>query len=545
MNKPDVMKWQKIFIFILLSFTSLLTSGCIKELHYSLAIHPDGSGSLSQRVLLDRKTVEQSFALRNQNEYDGPAPQKTSFSEEELEENIRTSFEAKSNGMLAGSELDSGIESLEIGPEVIDLVISSSSPDLATLVESTYFLWEELENPLMTLEKNPDQQLELALKARVDELYMEQWIRRYAQMFSSMQIKFSLTVQMPGKIISSNLETNAENTSSLSISSWDKDSIALFHQLLNKGIRVVSETGGLTLPDTPLNSDELLHRAWDEQQTELEQFLPPITDAQPGYLPVALNSQTIRTKHFREAINIFSDKIVSHLPQKETTEIRGRLFLPKNRILHSTGELLLISAKDDHGRDIQVPEQATGENSPATFVGDYNNSTTDVGYCNFTIQLVAPPKDCRAIEDIRLEGVVTTFSGWEKQEISNLAVKQGQPIDLSSLLPGTRLIIQEMKVQSVREGNLIGTVELELSGPPEIARLSYLIGQEKGTHLYTEEIERKSNTVDGVMTQKTTLQYQRESSSENDRDNILLIVRFPRDMKREKVVLELHDLDLY
>lgn len=537
------MSRPKICIFFLL-LALLLTTGCVKEVHYTLVINPDGSSSLKQIIALDRKTVEQGMAARNRYESNNLPAKEETLSSEELEKRIRSQFEERIAQTLANTDLDCQLETIDIKEDNITLSLMTTSPDLETLVGNFPNLLSELPDPLLVIWQTEEQHLEVSLTPRMDPRYQQQWVEKYSDMFSAFQVKFSVSVEMPGEVLSSSLEENKENVTQLVITSWDESSIANFQNLLREGIQVVAKSGGLKLSVNPLDSDELANMAYNKEQEKLEQSLPPITEAGPGYIAVPIKSHTARTLHYAEGLELFGEDIVSNIPQEEVTDIQGRVFLPKGRLLFNASDLKLVSGRDDHGRKVLSEEKQSEKSIDACYFVNDTGSGQDVSYASFALKLNAPPKDSRAIDEIQLEAVLTTFSRWKKYEITGVSDKQKQPVDLSNVIKTATLTVTEIEVQD-DDGYGLGHIKLEISGPPEIGRLNYQLYRDASNPFYSEITSREISNKDGLLTHKIALQFSYDASSEQQEKSYSLLVKLPTDMKRERLKFALHDLDLY
>ena len=200
-------------------------------------------------------------------------------------------------------------------------------------------------------------------------------------------------------------------------------------------------------------------------------------------------------------------------------------------------------AKDDKGRAISTG--AEGDEAGESYSAFSNNPEEQEksGAARVQLRLGLPAPDAQTIEQIEAEAVVLTIGGWKEMLLTNVQADVKKEIDLGEVLPGAKLIVKR-----ICGGRRQTIVEARLEGPAAVNQLEVKIkstGRRGGS---SNTANRRATTSGKVTTRNLTLHaYGFEQGARGDRgkSNLpTLLVRYPQDMKRERLQFKLSTLDL-
>jgi len=294
---------------------------------------------------------------------------------------------------------------------------------------------------------------------------------------------------------------------------------------------IVCESGGLTL-ETPLDSKPL-QRLARRPGAGVEDMLP-ITDAGPGFIAEGVSVTTSTLLYFPEGEKYLRD--IGQFGSPSTgTVVRARLFAPRGRTIKSVSGVRVIKAIDDKGHEIGTRE--TESESEISFSSQGNRSKNESIIVALSLQL--PPSDAGAIAELSAEAITLTIGKWKEFTVTNLQVNATNEIDLSSVMPGATLALT--KVNTKRRQLQI---QARLKGPKEIRQLE-LQCQQPGSqsfNTYANEINFSTGTAESTR----TISVQGYGFEEDGAGgSIVLVVRSPDDLRRERVRFSLKDIDLF
>jgi hypothetical protein len=312
------------------------------------------------------------------------------------------------------------------------------------------------------------------------------------------------------------------------------DSLDALAKLYTAPTVVTAELGGLTV-DHPLEAKEL----WRAQgQANAENDDLPITDAGPGFVAEA---QAITTT----TLHVFpgGEEYYQQNGTKAGAVVNVKLFAPKGRTIKLVSDSRVINAVDDKGRSV-APETQDGDNSTWESTVESGGGSSDVGSIQLELQLQLPQPDAQSIDKLSAEAVAVTVGSWNEMTLTNLEANPTNQMDLSSLLPGAKLVITKV---SSKNGQF--SLRARLSGPVAVKRLDFRAKIPDNDQFNSYVSDRESTTKNGQTTRNIDVQgYGIAALGSPDNTSpataVVLVVRCPQDLRRERVKFELKGLDL-
>ena len=306
-------------------------------------------------------------------------------------------------------------------------------------------------------------------------------------------------------------------------------------------ILLTAELGGIKL-DEPLESKKLVHVA--ERQAKTEPDLP-ITDAGPGFQaePVSL---TISMVHYfpggKERFKGVPQASIFGM-ESPGTVISAKLFPPKGRQIRSITGVRVKAGKDDKGRAISTG--ADGSDPGESYrTSSYDSKEQEKsGAARVQLRLGLPAPDAQTIEQVEAEAVVLTIGGWKEMLLTNVQADAKKDIDLGEVLPGAKLIVNR-----IRGGRRQTIVEARLEGPAAVTQLEVKI-KSSSRRAGASDIANQRTTTSGKLTTRNltlhTYGFERGQGGERGKASPpTLLVRYPQDMKRERLQFRLNNLHL-
>ena len=224
--------------------------------------------------------------------------------------------------------------------------------------------------------------------------------------------------------------------------------------------------------------------------------------------------------------------------------VQGKLFAPKGRSLLAVNQIHIVGATDDKGRKVGA---AGGEEEQAGSSRAYiSSSEREDPSAQLNLALNLPEPDAKAIEEVAVEAEVVTVGNWKEQEITNVVGSVGQTLDLSSILPGAKVTITQRtnKNESSRQMKQFN-LTLKLEGPREIKSIK---AECKAPN---EERSNFSSYDTGAQYGKTKNSrqiivngYSMMGEGGPDLNSVKLILKFPDNLRREKIAFKLTGIDL-
>jgi len=219
--------------------------------------------------------------------------------------------------------------------------------------------------------------------------------------------------------------------------------------------------------------------------------------------------------------------------------ITAKLFPPKGREIKNVSDVRVKSAKDDQGRPIAGVAEETDNSFRASSSYDFNDSEQG-GATRIELRTGLPAPDAKAIEDLQGQAVAVSIGGWKEMTLTNLQADAKKEIDLSEILPGAKLVIKKIagkKPQTI--------IEATLEGPKEVSQVEVKVKLSNPRGGQSNMNARQSKSSGNKTTRNITIQsYEFDMGGARESGPPTLLVRFPKDVKRERVDFKLTALDL-
>ena len=269
------------------------------------------------------------------------------------------------------------------------------------------------------------------------------------------------------------------------------------------------------------------------------------SDAGPGFVAESENVSITTIHYFPEGEKLFKDQSVESYGRDETPGVRVgvKLFPPKGRVIKRMSELRVRQAVDDQGRIIPG---ASDENEDTESFRDYSFSEEGGESrrpVNFDLRLGLPAPDAQAIDELQAEAVALTLGGWKELALTNIQADAKKEIDLGEVLPEAKMIITKVSTKNQQT-----IIEARLEGPATIHQLESRLklggSRQNSSHMHDRQPAKNSG---GKTIRQVTIQgflYEPKPASGGDRQ-MTLVMRYPQDVKRERVRFKLTALDLF
>ena len=511
-------------------------------LHTTLTIKADGSSVLLQESVQPRAMIEQQ--VRSWERYQkmsdtagesegtpsveaAPEASPKTFTDEELTQKYQEMIANRSDE----GESDSNHQtSLEVKTNTVRVMSSRSFATLEEMLRDGYSIWSQeavsFENA--RFEKDTNSLLRVTLTPQSG---MQRYLKTIRSTFklSGMTSEFKLV--FPGKVITSGLPATQTNATWLTIDSKRDETLDAVAKLYEGPVIITAESGGFKL-DQPLESKELA-RARRGRKAAGDEL--PITEAGPGFLvePVTITTTTLHV--FPEGENYFKDASASY-EHRTGTVVSAKLFAPKGRTLQSVSEVRVLKVTDDKGRAISSePESAEFMESES-----YSGNSQRRDSVRISLRFQLPQPDAQAIEEISAEAIAVTVGTWKEMTLTNIQMGATNELDLGEVLAGAKLVI----AKAAFKNNQLN-IQAQIKGPVTIQKLDIQakIPGSDGFNGYLSE--RKFTARDNASIRTVGIQgYDSTGGNSPDLRQIVLVIRYPQDLKRERWNFKLKSLDL-
>jgi hypothetical protein len=397
----------------------------------------------------------------------------------------------------------------------------------------------------MVLEKDDKGKLRLTYSMVSSGRYRRTETARYEQMLTQTKATGTWKFVMPGKVLSSSLPDVKDNTASITFDTAKQESVDALKKLITDGVVVVAEPGRLKMDDLPLDSTKLAMARYEPPQGPGKDL--PIVDAAPGFRvkPLSVSTSSV---HYFDGAEKFPDQLemVSSSATNSGCVVYARLFPPKDRQVLSLDSARVLKAVDDHNREVKsLAAEDQGRSGFRTFRGGGDEPK----YVDLQLHLALPQPDAEALEKIQGEAVVTSFGKWKEHTIKDPKADPKNVIDLADVLPDTTMIIKDIKERKPRGQHeaASSSVVIEIKGPKGVQSVEFTMrpeddaGEERGyTHSYVNS--DRSSVAQGKSVRTVTLSTTRAGQNQG---KLVLVVRYPDDIKRERVSFTLEAVDLF
>ncbi len=342
----------------------------------------------------------------------------------------------------------------------------------------------------------------------------------------------------PGKVLSSSLPETQTNATWIAVDSKKDETLDAFAKLYDGPIVITAEPAGLTLKE-PLELSKL--RAREGGRTgEMGEDLP-ITEGATGFVAQAEGIATTTLHIFPGGEDMFKN---GNMPfgEQPGTMVHAKLFAPKGRSLQSVTEVKLLTATDDKGRAVAASKNEEGEemNSFAFVQSGMEEGQENAG-AEVQLRMELPQPDAQAIDEVTAEAVAVTAGSWKEMTLTNITETSTNEFDIGAVLPGAKLVLSKITMKNNMlslQGQIKGPatvknlkVEVKVPGSEQRNYFNFSGGTASTKGGETTRSFRVNGSLFNMNGQKTSGPYQ-------------LLIRYPEDLKRERVNFKLKGLDL-
>lgn len=513
------------------------------EQHAVLTIKSDGSCWFATETLQSRTLAEQQERMleryRKMAEGEGettPEAEQSStnetaatkpFTDEELTKKITETKNLRTD--------ESGDDSaqqfhVEVKKDIVVTTATRSFASLEEMLKASYAIWNQggvaFEN--VRFETDTNGLLRVTL---TPQRGMERYVKTVRSQWKLSGTKTELKVVFPGRVISSGFPAMQTNATWLAVDAKQDETLDAVAKLYATPTVITAEPGGLKL-DRPLESEKL--QRFGRQPGAASEDLP-ISDAGPGFVAEAQSITTTTLHVFSGGEDYFKQN--DHAFGVQTGAIVSvKLFAPKGRTLQSVGDSRVIAAVDDKGRSV-VAEAEDTENVSSEA---YSSGSQDANSLPIQLRLQLPQPDAQALDEISAEAVATTVGSWKNMTLTNLEENATNELDLSAVLPGAKLTITKFSSK-----NSQFNIQVRLQGPRTVRGMNLRASIPGNDRFNGNSSERNFSTKDGVSTRTLTIQgYSFGNEDPSLQASVVLTVRYPEDLRRERIKFKLKGLDL-
>ncbi len=344
-------------------------------------------------------------------------------------------------------------------------------------------------------------------------------------------MKSELKLVFPGKVISSGLPAMATNATWLAVDAQHDESLDTLAKLYDAPTVITAEAGGIKLAQ-PLDSKQL-SRSRRQAQTGTEDL--PVTNTEPGFVAEA-QSITTTMRYLFPGGEDYLKQNGDFMNSQTGTVVNANLFAPKGRTLLSVSGVRVVKAVDDQGRSV-VAEAGDDDTSE---VQERSGNSSDADAMAIQLRLLLPQPDAQSIAGISAEAIAVTAGSWQEMTLTNLQQNATNELDLAAVLPGAKIVITKLTFR-----NNQFSLQARLEGPPAVRRLELRAKIPGNDDFNTYSSERHFSLKGQQATRQMTIQ----GFGGGDQDasalaSVVLLVRNPQDLRRERVIFELKSLDL-
>ena len=261
----------------------------------------------------------------------------------------------------------------------------------------------------------------------------------------------------------------------------------------------------------------------------------PVVDARPGFVAEAVAVTTSTVYYFPGGEKYLKNR--SDFDQIGVT-VRAKLFAPKGITIQNVSEMRVLKATDDRGRPVTTSDDESRESI------HYSNDRQGGSSVPIELRLGLPAPDAQAIDELSAEAVATTVSKWKELTLANIQQSATNEIDLSAVLPNAKLTITKLSAKSRRLN-----VEAQIKGPETIGRLQFQC-KIPGDERFNAHSTDRSTATKGGQSQRTVnitgyIPNDADGAVAGTPASLSLFIRYPEDLRRERVAFKLSALDLF
>jgi len=350
-------------------------------------------------------------------------------------------------------------------------------------------------------------------------------------------ISGELKFVFPGKVLSSGLPETQTNATWITVDSKKDESLDALAKLYDGPVVITAEPAGLTLKE-PLELSKLRPRTG--RTGEMGDDLP-ITEGATGFVAQAEGISTTTLHVFPGGENFFKEGNMPFGGQVGAM-VHAKLFAPKGRSLQSVTDVKLLAATDDKGRAVAAGKNDEGEEMNSfAFVQSGMDEGQESGGAEMQLRLELPQPDAQAIDEVSAEAVAVTAGSWKETTLTNITETSTNEFDIGAVLPGAKLVLSKITMKN----NML-SMQGQIKGPATVKNLKIEVkipGQERRNYFNFAggNVSTKGGeTTRGFRVNGSVFNPNGEKSS----GPYQLLIRYPEDLKRERVTFKLKGLDL-
>jgi hypothetical protein len=350
-------------------------------------------------------------------------------------------------------------------------------------------------------------------------------------------ISGELKFVLPGKVLSSSLPETQTNATWIVVDSKKDESLDALVKLYDGPVVITAEPAGLTLKE-PLELSKLRPR--NGRTGEMGGDLP-ITEGATGFVAQAEGISTTTLHVFPGGESYFKEGSMSFGGQVGTM-VHAKLFAPKGRSLQSVTDVKMLAATDDKGRPVAAGKNEEGEemNSYAYVQSGMDEGQETAG-AEMQLRLELPRPDAQAIDEVSAEAVAVTAGSWKEMTLTNITETSTNEFDIGAALPGAKLVLSKITMK-----NNTLSMQGQIKGPATVKDLKIQVkipGQEQRNYFNFSggNVSAKGGeTTRGFRINGSVF----NANGEKSPGSYQLLIRYPEDLKRERVNFKLKGLDL-
>jgi hypothetical protein len=454
------------------------------------------------------------------------------FTDEELTKNFREMMKDRANddADVAGENAN-----IEVKKDTVRTIERRSFASIEEMLkEDTGFWWQggvAFQNA--RFEKDTNGLLRVTLTPQPQD---QRSLKRYRSGWKMSGVKTELKLIFPGKVLSSGFPEMQTNATWLAIDAKKDESLDAALKLFNAPTIITADLAGLKL-DQPLDLKKLQRSARLRSQAGED---IPLTDAAPGFVAEAQAVTTTTLHIFPDGENYFKQNPMN-FGQQTGAVVNVKFFAPKGRSLQSVSDVRVLKATDDKARIIAASQEQNEENDEETSSYAYSGGSREGNSTQIQLHLPLPLPDAQAIDEISAEAIAVTAGAWKEMTLTNIQENATNELDLAAVLPGAKLVITKF---SWKNSQL--NIQARIKGPPTVRRLDIQAKIPGLDNFINNLLELNFKTKANESTRTVTIDgYGYGANNGPSTGPVVLMIRYPEDLRRERVNFKLKALDLF
>jgi hypothetical protein len=515
----------------------LMLMGCLEE-QVAVTIAPSGACSVRKIYIFERSQAEEELEMMDIVEDTGDtetenkkSAEENTSAEEILKKRIRKFFEMHQD--REDRQVPTKIEAIRISEEKITLHTIAHYESITEFIHWAQLVQETGYTHLRMEAQAPDK---MALVLYREDERLLPYIKSVYEGLVRMQQTAKITWNLPGEIISSPLPYKKGNSTWLELGVGDSAEDSAGHS--DAVVRRMMEQDRLTITFKP-NGLPLEAPVDTADRKEVDPAVDgpkplgsdlPIVKAGPGYWAEPVNLRTTQVVSFQSETNgslIQTSPVPT--PQKEEAVIQMRLFAPMTRHLTrhfiAVEPLNITNVVDDQQRKLTIDH--------IELQGDPEGGNMFLAEAHLGL----PEYDATAIAQIQGNVIAVTCAGWTEKRIRIPLTPDDRKFPLAPVLDASTLMFKAHTVNSEQH-----SITVVLTGRRELGNLSFSLqtpeGENASQGVMQDEISKDQEQ--WIRTSTIIYSFYRGSG----KGPVDLVLKYPRDLKKEKISFSLTDIDL-